>query len=97
MAAINTNLTPTVADLDGSSEIVLAENESRQYAYFCNVSDVNVTLNFGAAAVDAQGVLLLPNGVGVYEMTRDKGNLDIRDVHAINASGSNKNLVVIEG
>lgn len=91
-AVLLTSTDPAVA---ATTTEVLADNTAREYASFQNDSDEVIYLKIGGAAVLNEGIRLNAAG-GSFEMSRKIGNLDVRVVNAICASGS-KELLVMEG
>lgn len=82
-----------VATVGTTSTLVLATQAGRVFSQIINISDADVDLAFGEAAVYGQGARLISNG-GVY--TIDWENMWKAAVYAI-APGANKNLSTIDG
>ncbi len=82
---------PTIA---AATTLALAANANRDYALFANDGNETIYLGIGVAAVMNIGVPILSGGS--YEMSRQIGNLDVRVVNAICASGGQV-LAVSEG
>lgn len=89
-------LVHTSASVGTGSSTALAANTRRQYALLINDSTVVLYLNVGGTATANTGIRLNPNG-GSYEMSQGAGNLDVRAVTVIAASGTGNNLIVTEG
>lgn len=85
-----TNSRPSVTN---TSNLALAANSSRKYAYFYNNTGASVYIKLGAAAVVNEGIRLGPNDM--YELTSDK--LYTGDVFVIKSTASVINLDVVEG
>lgn len=88
-------ITHTDPAIASATTLALTANADREYALFINDSDEDIYINIGAAAVMNKGIRLNSGG-GSYEMSRKIGNLDVRVVNGICASGS-KELLVSEG
>ena len=91
--------TVTMAHTDPSIDAVtttaLAANANREYAMLINDSDETIYLKIGVDAGMNAGIRLNALG-GSYEMSKKIGNLDVRVINAICASGT-KELLVTEG
>lgn len=79
------------------SAVVLAANAGRKFLLLQNVSDTDIWLNIGAAAVVDGGMAKLVARRGSLVMSRKLGNLNTGAVHAIHAGVGNKALLVSEG
>ncbi len=84
----------TAPVIAAGTTLALAVNADRNYALFANDGDETIYLGIGVAAVMNSGVPILSGGS--YEMSRQIGNLDVRIVNAICASGGQV-LAVTEG
>lgn len=85
----------SVAAVATSTTEVLAADSERRWALFQNVSDTEVCLKMGVAAVAGQGICIAPGGN--YEMSERLANLDLRAVNGIHAGTGTKNINVTEG
>lgn len=72
----------------------LAANANRIYALLNNISNANISIKFGAAAVVDEGFVITPNGS--YEMSKKLGNLYTGAINCISVAGG-KSLLVTEG
>ena len=64
---------------------LLAANPLRRYAIIINTSTTQrITLAFGAAAVDYQGIVLYPQGS--YELSEAAGNLTLQEIRGIGSA-----------
>ncbi len=90
-AVVVAHTAPVIA---AATTLALAANANRDYALFANDGDETIYLGIGVAAVMNIGVPILSGGS--YEMSRQIGNLDVRVVNAICASGGQV-LAVTEG
>lgn len=78
--------------LSTTSEVVLAANAGRRYAYFHNTdAAIDITLSFGETAVADEGIVLEPGGF--YEI--DTSNLYLGAINAIADSGT-PTLAIVE-
>ena len=90
-AVVMAHTAPVIA---AATTLALAANANRDYALLANDGDETIYLGIGVAAVMNIGVPILSGGS--YEMSRQIGNLDVRVVNAICASGGQV-LAVTEG
>ena len=81
-----TPTTQTQVSVGNTTTLVLAANGNRQYASFKNVSDTQISLKVGAAAV-VEDAIVLESGES-YEMSEAIGNLVTGAVNGITASGT---------
>lgn len=82
-------------DVGTSSGLVLAASAgTRNRAFIQNVSNVDVWIAFGVAAVINECILLPANG-GAYEMSEALGNLSHQVVNGIAASGASNRVTVM--
>ncbi len=88
--------TPTHASVTAGSTtgVALAANANRIYALFQNISNEDISIEFGDDAVLSEGIVITPNNH--YEMSKKGGNLYVGVVNAICTSGG-KTLLVTEG
>ena len=89
-----TSNTHTTASLTTGSSLVLAGNSAAAYRLFQNKTGATVSLGCGVDAVDGQGIVL-ETGQN-YEMTRQAGNLDSRNIYGGIHTGTGT-LVITEG
>jgi len=92
----DTYTTPTHSKITvgNTTGVALAANANAIYRLFENISDENISIALGTAAVDGEGIVLVSKGS--YEMSKKAGNLYTGAVNAICASGG-KSLSVLEG
>lgn len=67
----------------------------RKYLLIANVSDADIYLSIGGTAVVGEGIPLSAGG-GSYEMSKDRGNLDMRAISAIHGDTGDKDLTWTE-
>lgn len=104
LAQIATNespitITKTVVALSSTDSVIVAANPSRKYLALCNIGTGLASLNFGAAAVAAQGWPLAAAGAA-----GDQGGAILFEtkvtqqaVHGICAAAVTTNVLVLEG
>lgn len=95
---MNGYMTPTSAQkaVGATSTKVLDAVRVCSYRAFQNISDADIFLGFGAEAKANEGLMIAKAG-GIYEMSREHGNLYLGEVNAIHAGTGDKNLLVIQG
>lgn len=72
-----------------SSTLLIPANPGRRWVTIQNISEVNIWINFGAAATAGAGsYLLLPNGVGIFQ--QECNSYLSCAIFAIAASGTNQ-------
>jgi len=86
--------THTTANVVGVDNTVLAANTNRNFLILQNDSAVNMYCSFNKSAVLHEGVLLLPNGVGVLFLDY---KFAITSVHCIGSGQGPNYLLVTEG
>lgn len=83
----------SVATVGTTSALVLASQSTRVFAEIINISDTDIDLAFGEAAVVGQGPRLVANG-GVY--TIDWENLWKGAINGV-TTAANKNIATVDG
>lgn len=78
-----------------STTAVREYTRHRKSILLINVSDTDIYVKFGEAAVVAEGILLNADG-GSYRSSREDGNLDVRAINAIHAGTGDKVLTWTE-
>lgn len=89
-------VTHTAVTVTGTTGAALAANANRVYACFQNISDTDMFIKLGAAAVASQGIQINSGGSS-YELSRQTGNVYHGVVNVIHGGTGNKTLLVTEG
>ena len=90
-------LTSSPVNVTNASAVVLAANANRAFMLLQNVSDEDIWINLGAAAVVGGGFCKLRVRTGAVWLNRKAGNLYLGAVQAIHNGVGNKVLLVTEG
>lgn len=88
-------LTHTAVAVTTASGAALAANGERSYLLLQNISNTDMFIKLGVAAVASEGIKLAAGDA--YEMSPRFANLDTRAVNAIHAGTGSKTLLVSEG
>ena len=89
-------VTHTEATVTTGSGAALAANNDRVYVCLVNISDTDMFLRLGEAAVVSEGIQLNSGGSS-YEISRQAGNIYRGVINVIHNGAGNKTLLVTEG
>ena len=79
-----------------STTTIAAAKDKRRFLLLQNISDTDIDIKVGAAAVAGEGIRVFANG-GNFEMKPGNGNLSTAAVNGIHGGSGNKTMLVTEG